>query len=243
MPVQGFFDANTVPPAQGLDGHPPGMFPFVVSNTQCVENKAKDGGMFRVTMKSDVGEIQNNYNLWNQSPQAVEIANKELSALCHAVGIFRLDFSNDGIALRGGRGRMEVGPQKNNPNYMEVKRVFDIHGNEPGKPATAPAGGPPNTQQWGTAPNQQAPQQPPQQQGAAPLQQQPGGGWGTQQPQGGQQQPNSSQQGGWGGAPQNNAPPPNSIQPPPQQGGWQQPNQQGQATQQAPNQPPWATTR
>lgn len=215
-------DTSKIPPQQGgMGGHPAGMFPFTVTNTYLKENSQKTGAMLVVELTSDVGKIENRYNVINPSQQAVEIANKELSALCHAINIFQVAFPKNpdgspvmdkaGHTLRGGRGRMEIAPQtdkQGQPNgYMEVKKVFDVNGNEPGK------------------------------QGAAPMTQQSGGGWGNNQPQAQpqqqpapqpqQQQPAQPQQ--WGNPPQQN-------------GGWNNPPQQQAAPQQQPQggAPPWA---
>jgi hypothetical protein len=102
---------------------------------------------------------------------------------------------------------MDVGYQKGeepDPNfpdrkgYTELKRVYDLAGNDPSKPMAAQQQAQPQTQQG-------------QPQGQ-PLTQQPGGGWGTQQPQQQQptQQPSNPQQGqAWapGGAATGAAPP------------------------------------
>jgi hypothetical protein len=200
-----FFDATQVEPQQGLSKHPAGMFDFLISSTYGKTTKAGDGGMLVVEFTSPAGRIENRYNLFNNSAQAVDIAQKQLSALCHAVGVFKLSFPKnpDGspnlpmmaAELRNARGRMEVGPQQNNAEYMEVKRVFDVNGNEPGKSGNA-------------APQ---PQQQPQQQ--APMTQNGQGGWGgqPQQQNPAPQQntappPNNNAGGGWGGnaAPANN---------------------------------------
>lgn len=253
----GTFDATNIPPEQGIGAHPPGMFDATISNTEVKPNKDNTGGYLEVEFTTAAGRIINRYNLWNQSQQAVEIANKQLSALCHATGTFRLDFNNKAAALRGLPLRIEVAPQKNDPQYVEVKKVFDKHGNEPGR---APMGAPAQQQPM------QQPQQQPQQQ--APMQQQPGGGWGNPQPNPApQQQPQGQPQGqpAWGNpqpqqqqqpqqgftAPagqnpaQQNAPGqmPNAGQAAmpgqPAQGQWQQNQQQPNGGAPA-NQPPWA---
>lgn len=219
------FDARTVQPSQGMEGHPPGRFPFTITNTYAKENSAQTGAMLVVELTSDVGRIENRYNIWNNSAKAVEIAQKELSALCYAVNIFRVtfprlpdnsyDMANAARELRGGRGIMEVAPQTDKdgkPNgYMEVKKVLDANGNEPGKSGSAPQPQQPQqsqpmTQQpqggWGNGNNQPAANPAP---NAAPQ------GWGNQQPQ---QQPQAQPQGqpqGWspnaGGAPAGGPPP------------------------------------
>lgn len=225
MQIPDTFDARTVQPQQGVGAHPPGMFDFQITNTYLQVNKENTGAMLVVEFTTPAGRIENRYNIvHNTSPKAVEIAQKELSALCHAVNIHQVAYPKNpdgtpvmnmaGHTLRGGRGRVEIGPQLNkdgtpNPNgYMEVKKVFDSQGNEPGKgPQQAP-----QTQGWG---NQQQPQ--PQNQG---------GGWAGQPPQGqaqpaqqAQPQPNQA----WQPGPTQQQP---QQQPAPQQQGWQQGNQQ-----------------
>lgn len=161
MPWNDSFDATTVEPSQGFDTHPAGKFPAYISDTSIAPTKDGNGGLFKVTFCTPSGKIDRRYNLWNQSPQAVEIARKELSALCHATGIFQLNFNNDAAVLRNGRCMIEVDHQKDKEGkptqYMEVKHVYDANGNEPGK-GSAPAPQPQQAQQ--------------------PLQQQPNGGWG-----------------------------------------------------------------
>lgn len=231
--IQGAFDARQFQPQQGTPAHPPGMFDAQISGTEIKPTSSGSGGMFAVEFTTPAGRITRNYNLWNQSAQAVEIANKELSALCHATGVYNLDWTNEGAALRNARCRIEVAPQTKNPEYMEIKRVFDMQGNEPGRPAQQQqAGGGAWGGQGGGMPNA-APQgiNAPQ---AAPLQQGANGGWQQPQQQPPQQGQPPQQQPAWGG--QQQQPP----QQPPQQNaapGWQQNQPQGGNG--APNSPPW----
>lgn len=213
------FDATQFTPQQGGQGHPVGIFDFQITNTYAKSTKDQSGGMFIVELTSPAGKIENRYNLWNSSTQAVEIAQKALSALCYAVGIFRINFpnmpdgspdlQNAGKELRGGRGKMEIGYQidresKQSTAYVEVKKILDIQGNEPGK-----------------APTQQSAPQPQQQ----PQQ---NGGWNNQPQQNTNPQPaQSGNQGGWQPGPNQNPAPANNTG-----GGWSQ----GAAPSQA---PPW----
>jgi len=195
MQMQGGFNANQYEPNQGMSSHPPALkVPFQITNTAIKENSAKDGGYYEVELTSNLGSVIHRYNIWNKTPKAVEIAYGQLSALCRATGIYQLDWQNEGAALRGGRGLMDVGYQKgeepsaDNPNakgYTELKKVYDLGGNEPGK-----------------APAQPQTMQQPQQNGPAPMQQQPGGGWGqpNQPQQQAPQQPQPQQQQPQGGA-------------------------------------------
>lgn len=193
-PMNGSFNANQFEPNQGGGGiHPPAQkVPFRITNTEIKENSAKDGGYFKVEFTSPMGVVFQNYNIWNKTPKAVEIAHGQLSALCRAVNIYQIDWSNEGAALRGAQGLMDVGYQKgeepspDNPNakgYTELKRVYDMAGNDPSKPGQA--------QQPQVQPAQQAQ---PQQVAAQPMTQQPNGAWGA--PNGGQPQQSQPQQNG-----------------------------------------------
>lgn len=163
--ITGTFDARQFKPMQAMDKHPIGKYPFTISNTTIDPTKDQTGGMFTVEFTTPAGAIVHRYNLWNSNPKAVEIAHSQLSALCHATGVFQLDFSNEGAALRNARGTLEVGfqkgeaptPEKPDGGYVEVKRVMDAAGNEPGRAPSPPAQG------WGG--NQQQPAQAQPQQG------------------------------------------------------------------------------
>lgn len=197
MPFDAVFDATAITPRQGGGAHPVGnKFPFRITDTSVVPTKDQKGGMFAVELTSDAGSITHRYNLWNESETARKIANEQLSALCHAVGVFKVDFKNDGAALRGATGLMDIGFQKGHEpsaekpegGYVELKKVYDRNGNEPGK---APAQSQPNAApQTGYAPQTGFAAQSNPQQTAAPASNP--GGW--------QQQTTNAQQpaaGGW----------------------------------------------
>lgn len=164
MQINQSFDARNIAPQQGGGAHPVGnKFPFTITNTSIEENKAKDGGMFCVELTSPHGSIISRYNLFNKSAQAIEIAQKELSALCHATGIFQLDFNNEGAALRNAKGLMDIAFQKGHEptaekpqgGYVELKKVYDVNGNEPGK-APAPQAAQPSQNGQAAQPSAQA---------------------------------------------------------------------------------------
>ena len=142
MPMQGSFNAEQFKPNQSGQPHPVGSkFDFQITNTEIVQTKDQQSGMFVVEFTTPAGSIVSRYNIWNANPKAAEIAHGQLSALCHATGVFRLDWQNDGAALRGARGKLDVGYQKGEEptadrphgGYVEVKRVYDVNGNEPGR--------------------------------------------------------------------------------------------------------------
>lgn len=192
MPYNAVFDANQFEPNQGFGKHPVGnKFDFEITKTEVKPTAAGDGGLFEVEFTTSSGVITHRYNLFNKSAKAVEIAHGQFSALCRAVGRYQVDFNNDGAVLRGARGKLDVGYQKGEEptaekpdgGYVEVKRVYDVHGNEPGK--AAPQQAQPQQAQPNALPN--AFQNQPQSQ---PMTQQPGGGWGQPQAQPNQPQPN-----------------------------------------------------
>jgi len=167
--MQGSFDASQFAPKQGGGAHPVGKgFDATISNTEIKPTSSGEGGMFVVTFTTPAGSIVSRYNLWNKNEKAVQIAHGELSALCHATGVFRLDFQNDGAALRNARCKIDVGLQNEaEPDgYVEVKKIMDANGNEPGRgpgiPPQQPAQAAP-APSWGNpAPAQpQAPAQTP----------------------------------------------------------------------------------
>jgi len=198
MPFDAVFDARTVEPRQSGGKHQVGnKWQGVITNTLVKPTKDQKGGIFEVEFSSPGGTIKNNYNIWNESEAARNIAKQQLSALCHATGIFQIDFKNDGAALRGGKLIYDVGfqagqePSAEKPEggYVEVKKIYDINGNDSwgGQSQQQPSSG---------FAQQQTQQQPAQQQPVQQQQQQPAvqSGWNAQ-PQ--QQQPSTPQGGGW----------------------------------------------
>ena len=213
------FNAQQFDPTQGGGSLPVGRHPCIIESSEVKANKANDGGYLQLNVKLIDGPQMGTtgayrLNLYHSNPQTAEIAHRQLSAICHCVGVFNVQDSgqlhNIPFIIEVGLQKGEEAAQK---GYTEVKKVFDINGNEPGK-----AG-------------QGAPQAQPQQQPAAQ------GGFGQQQPA---QQPQQPQSGAaWGGQPaqqpaaqpQGNAPAwgggqpaqqPAAQQPAQQAGGWQQ---------------------
>lgn len=161
-------------------------------------------------------------NLFHVNPETVRIANQQLSAYCHAIGVYQFqetaELHNKPFFVEIG---LQDGAEARAKGYTEVKKLFDLNGNEPGKNANQSGGQPQNQGQ----PNM--PNNPPA--GGVTAQ---GGGWGNgggqPQNQGGQNfgDPNQNNQnnGGQnfgGGQPMANqgGQPQNGGQ------GWGQPNQ------------------
>ncbi len=174
------FNAQQYDPTQGGGSLPVGRHPVIIESSEVKANKANDGGYLQLNLKLIDGPQMGTtgayrLNLYHSNPQTAEIAHRQLSAICHVIGVFNVQ---DSQQLHNIPFIVEVGLQKGEEaaqkGYTEVKKVFDINGNEPGK-----AG-----------------------QGAAPAQPQAQGGFGQQQPQQPAQQPAAQPQGNapaWGG--------------------------------------------
>ena len=233
------FNAQQFDPTQGGGSLPVGRHPVIIESSEVKANKANDGGYLQLNVKLIDGPQMGTtgayrLNLYHSNPQTAEIAHRQLSAICHVIGVFNVQ---DSQQLHNIPFIVEVGLQKGEEaaqkGYTEVKKVFDINGNEPGKAGHgAPAAQP---QQQPAAQGGFGQQQPAQQ----PQQPQGGGAWGGQPAQ----QPAAQPQGNapaWGGdqpaqqqpqgAPAGNAPAwgqqpaqqPAAQQPAQQAGGWQQ---------------------
>lgn len=210
------FNAQQFDPTQGGGSLPVGRHPVIIESSEVKANKANDGGYLQLNVKLIDGPQTGTtgayrLNLYHSNPQTAEIAHRQLSAICHCVGVFNVQDSgqlhNIPFIIEVGLQKGEEAAQK---GYTEVKKVFDINGNEPGK-----AG-------------QGAPAAQPQQQPAAQ------GGFGQQQPA---QQPQQPQGGGeWGGQPAQQP----AAQPQGNAPAWGQPQQPAQQPQQpAGNAPAW----
>ena len=201
------FNAQQYDPTQGGGSLPVGRHPVIIESSEVKANKANDGGYLQLNLKLIDGPQMGTtgayrLNLYHSNPQTAEIAHRQLSAICHVIGVFKVQ---DSQQLHNIPFIVEVGLQKGEEaaqkGYTEVKKVFDINGNEPGKAGQgAPA----------AQPAQQPAAQP---QGNAPA-------WGGGQPA--QQQPQGAPAGNapaWGQQP---AQQPAAQQPAQQAGGWQQ---------------------
>lgn len=162
------FDATTVQPS-GVGGQLPiGEYPVVIVSGDVVPTKDNTGGLAELHLSIIDGPHKGGsgvyrLNLFNQSTKAAEIAQKQLSALCHVTNTFQID---DLQALFNKPFVVVVNAQKNDDKYTEVVGVKDMQGNAPGKQsngaaaasATAPvaaapvAAAAPAAAGWGAAP-------------------------------------------------------------------------------------------
>lgn len=109
-----------------------------------VPTKAGDGSYLKLTFKVIEGEyinrlIWSNLNLDNPNPKAVEIAQRELSALCRAIDVLDLEDSQQlhGIPLSG-----QVKIRKGTNGYADQNTISGF------KPVADSAGGSSDSPPW-----------------------------------------------------------------------------------------------
>ncbi len=124
-------------PQQGEGQLPVGKQPVAITAAEVKATKGGDSGMLVLTLtvldgpnKGATGPYR--LNLYHGNQQTVEIAKKQLSAVCHVTGIFQLGQNGTDLTpLFNIPFIVDVGVQVQDDRYTEIKKIFDIHGNEP----------------------------------------------------------------------------------------------------------------
>lgn len=124
------FDATKYDPSQSIAKHPIGNFPAIVSEVK-IDGKSDKEYWIDVTFSTPSGQIRKRYNVANPSSeknmqQMVDIANRDLSALCHATAAYRL---LSGQELVNQRLMIDVAVQ--DEKYNKVAKVYCPDGSEP----------------------------------------------------------------------------------------------------------------
>jgi hypothetical protein len=138
------FDIETIAPEQGpsFEVWPHAKYPVRITGAEIMPvNGAPHNLRLVYQLTCMQGPMQGKVhpyglNIHHDDPQTREISRKQLSALCHATGRRGI---RDAQQLVGADFIAEIGPQRKNPEYSEVKRVFDVRGGEPGKAQSTPA--------------------------------------------------------------------------------------------------------
>lgn len=92
------FDATTVQPNAPLEPVPSGDYLCMIVDSEMKPTSRGDGTYLQLTMEILEGPYQgrklfDRLNLQNPNAQAVEIAYRTLSAICHAVGVMQVNDS------------------------------------------------------------------------------------------------------------------------------------------------------
>ena len=152
------FDATQVEPTTDFDTLPAGRYNAEISDSDMRTNSKGTGEYlwleFTILDGPHAGrKLWSQLNLVNPSSQAVEIAQRELSAICHAVGKLRVQ---DSIELHNIPLEINV-KVKNSPEYGQqniIRGYKALGGNSRGHvtPAAMPAAPVSQQRQAGSAP-------------------------------------------------------------------------------------------
>ena len=110
--VQLSFDARAVEPRMGFDPIPSGWYKAMITEADLKPTRAGTGSFLNIQFSVLEGQFQNmkvfaRLNIDNPNAQAKEIAFRELSTICHAIGIQVLQDSEE---------------LKNKPMFIRVKK-------------------------------------------------------------------------------------------------------------------------
>lgn len=94
------FDATKVEPMNDFSPIPTGEYTAVITASDMKDTKSGSGKYLQLTYQIVDGEYKNrlifeNINLINSNEVAVQIAQKTLSSICHAVGVLHPKDSNE----------------------------------------------------------------------------------------------------------------------------------------------------
>lgn len=139
------FNAENVAPQAPMETLPPGDYLAMIVESEKKATKAGNGSYIELKMQIIDGPYKGRHqwdrlNLWNQSEQAVAIAQATLSAVCHAVGVMQ---PRDTSQLHNKPLIVSVGTRKN----QEQELVNTIKGYKPRGTSSAPAPAPTQTKQ------------------------------------------------------------------------------------------------
>jgi Protein of unknown function (DUF669) len=138
------FDATTVEPNKPIEPLPPGR--YVVQIVTSEMRPTKDGMGQLLWLELDVLEgefagrkLFDRLNLVNANPTTVEIAQRTLSAICHAVGKMQVDDSEQ-LHLIPLMADVKVQPPKNGYDASNTLRYMPLDQQRPApRPVASPA--------------------------------------------------------------------------------------------------------
>lgn len=86
------FDASTIEPSSSFDPIPAGWYQAIISNSEMKPTRDGYGEYLSLTLQVIEGQYENRLvfarlNLKNANDKAVDIAKKDLAAICRAVGV------------------------------------------------------------------------------------------------------------------------------------------------------------
>lgn len=152
------FNATTVSPSQSFDPLPDGWYQVGITGAEMVPTKDGTTEMLKLTYEVDGNahpqfanrKVWDRLNVNHAKQQPREIAQRNLSAICHAVGKLQLASESD---LLGGRLLLKVkcvpadGTYDARNECKGYKAIGDAPAAAPA--AAAPASAPTRTRSWG----------------------------------------------------------------------------------------------
>lgn len=150
------FDATTVTPDAGVgDPLPTGWYNVSIDESDIKPTQDGTGAYLKLRFTVLDGQYQGrklfeNLNIRNNNQQTVEIAQRQLSAICHAVGVLKPGKSQElhdkPLKVRVGQKKAEAGFDAGNKitAYKNVNEQVDVAGGDAGAAAFG-AGSTPNT--------------------------------------------------------------------------------------------------
>jgi hypothetical protein len=141
------FDATTVDPGNGFEPIPAGKYLAVISEDEMKPTRNNNGQYLQLTIEIIEGDYQGRkiwarLNLENPNMQAVEIARKELSAICRAVNVLQL---TDTTQLLNIPFVLKVGLKKNKETDEMENVIKGYEAKTNYAPASAPAAAAPQS--------------------------------------------------------------------------------------------------
>lgn len=134
--VQFGFNAQEHEPSKALEPLPNGWYDASIEKSEIKPTKDQSGAYIQLVYNILTGDhsgrkVFHNLNVQNQNPQAVEIANKELSAICYSTGVMNV---SDTSQLHNIPHRIKIAiVQGQNGPQNSVKGFRDQNDNEPGE--------------------------------------------------------------------------------------------------------------
>lgn len=143
------YDASQGPTMEDRDCLPAGEYIAAVVKSEKKDAKTAGNAYINLEFEVQDGNCKGRrfwtmLNLWNSNSQAVEIAQRELNSICHAIGRIHIDDSEElhGIPMRVTltvQDNDQYGPQNRVKGYKPLNAGPKVAGNAAGDgPTSAP---------------------------------------------------------------------------------------------------------
>ncbi len=135
------FNAAEVEPQQSFEPLPAGVYIAEITDSEIVATKAGTGQMLKLTWKVLDGQysgrlIFDRLNIANANPKAEETGQRQLSALCHSVGVLQL---KDTAQLHALPCSVRVAVRKDETGQYGDQNEVKGYSTLPGQPAAPKA--------------------------------------------------------------------------------------------------------